>query len=55
MRLRSTECVCIFFEGVWSPSCASFALRRVAADHKMNFPEETIRTVIKNFYADDCL
>ena len=43
------------FGGVWSPSCASFALRRVAADHKMNFPEETIRTVLKNFYADDCL
>ena len=43
------------FGGVWSPSCASFALRRVAVDHKMNFPEETIRTVLKNFYADDCL
>ena len=43
------------FGGVWSPSCASFALRRVAADHKMNFPEGTIRTVLKNFYADDCL
>ena len=43
------------FGGVWSPSCASFALRRVAADHKMNFPEETIQTVLKNFYAEDCL
>ena len=45
----------LLFGGVWSPSCASFALRRVAADHKMNFPEETIRTVLKNLYADDCL
>ena len=43
------------FGGVWSPSCASFALRRVAVDQKMNFPEETIQTVLKNFYADDCL
>ena len=43
------------FGGVWSPSCASFALRRVAADHTMNFPEETIRTVLKNFYADHSL
>lgn len=41
--------------GVWSPSCASFALRRVADDHRMDFPEETIQTVLKNFYADDCL
>ena len=30
------------FGGVWSLSCASFALRRVAADHKMDFPEEII-------------
>jgi len=43
------------FGGVWSPSCASFALRRVADDHRMDFPEETIQTVLKNFYADDCL
>ena len=41
--------------GVWSPSCASFALRRVADKHRMDFPEETIQTVLKNFYADDCL
>ena len=43
------------FGGVWSPGCASFALRRVADDHRMDFPEETIQTVLKNFYADDCL
>ena len=43
------------FGGVWSPSCASFALRRVANDHRMDFPEETIQAVLKNFYADDCL
>ena len=43
------------FGGVWSPSCASFALRRVANDHRKDFPEETIQAVLKNFYADDCL
>ena len=43
------------FGGVWSPSCASFALRRVAEDHRTDFPDETIQTVLKNFYADDCL
>ena len=43
------------FGGAWSPRCASFALRRVAHDQRMNFPEETLQTVLKNFYADDCL
>ena len=43
------------FGGVWSPSCASFALRRVADDHRKDFPEETIQAVLKNFYADDSL
>lgn len=27
----------------------------MAADHIMDFPEENIRTVLENFYADDCL
>ena len=35
------------FGGVWSPSCASFALRHVANDHRMDFPKE--------FNAADCL
>ena len=43
------------FGGVWHPSHGSFALRHVAHDHRMNFPEETLQTVLKNFYADDCL
>ena len=43
------------FGGVWTPRCASFTLRRAVADHKIDFPEETIRTVLENFYADDCL
>ena len=43
------------FGGVWIPSCASFALRCVAEDHRTDFPNETIQTVLKKFYADDCL
>lgn len=27
----------------------------MAEDRRMHFPEETIRTVLKNFYADDSL
>lgn len=43
------------FGGVWSSNCASFASRHMAEDRRMHFPEETIRTVLKNFYADDSL
>ena len=43
------------FGGVLRPSCASFALMRMADDHRKDFPEETIQAVLKNFYADDCL
>ena len=43
------------FGGVWSPSYASFALRRVVHDNRMDFPEVTLQAVLKNFYADDCL
>jgi len=42
------------FEGIWSPSCANFAIRSVALDHMEDFAEETTRTLPENFYADDC-
>ena len=38
-----------------SPSCANFAVRKTAEDHKADFDEEMINTVNKNFYVDDCL
>ena len=39
-----------------SPSCANFAVRKTAEDHKADFDEEIINnTVNKNFYVDDCL
>ena len=43
------------FGGVWSPSCANYALRRTAEDHRDDFDTETTTTVLENFYADDCL
>ena len=43
------------FGAASSPSCANFALRRVAEDHKTEFDVETIRTVKRNFYVDDCV
>ena len=42
------------FGATSSPSCASFALQKTAEDHKDEFDEETINTVKKNFYVDDC-
>lgn len=43
------------FGGISSPSCANYALKRTAADNKADFSHETIRTVERNFYVDDCL
>ena len=43
------------FGGVWSPSCANFALKHTAQDNIDEYDEETVRTVDRNFYVDDCL
>jgi len=43
------------FGGTWSPSCASYALRRTAEDHKSEFHEQVIDAVYNSFYVDDCL
>jgi len=43
------------FGGVWSPSCASFALLRTADDNVSDFPDEIICCVHRNFYVDDFL
>ena len=43
------------FGGVWSPSCANYALRRVVYDHGVNYDSEVCSTVLNNFYVDDCL
>ena len=43
------------FGGVWSPSCASYALKKAAEDLSDRFDPETIKTIDKNFYVDNCL
>ena len=37
------------------PSCASFSLKRTALDNQGELDTETIETVSRNFYVDDCL
>ena len=43
------------FRATSSPSCANFCLRKAAQDWTGHFSDETIKTVLKNFYVDDCL
>ena len=43
------------FGGVWSPSCASFALLRTADDNRSEFPQKIVDCVQRNFYVDDFL
>ena len=43
------------FGATSSPSCASFCLKKMASDNQGEFDEETITTVDRNFYVDDCL
>jgi hypothetical protein len=43
------------FGATSSPSCASFSLRKTANDNKEDFDIETVNTVLRNFYVDDCL
>ena len=43
------------FGATSSPSCAGFCLRKVAEEFKDEFSPETIETIRKNFYVDDCL
>ena len=43
------------FGGASWPSCSNFALKRTAEDNKAEFDPQTVETVKKNFYVDDCL
>ena len=43
------------FRATSSPSCASFSLKKTASDNQGEFDVETINTVNRNFYVDDCL
>lgn len=43
------------FGGVWSPSCANYALQQVTKDFQETYPEIVLNTILYNFYVDDCL
>ncbi|XP_032226970.1 uncharacterized protein LOC116610275 [Nematostella vectensis] len=43
------------FGCVSSPSCANYALKKTAEDHKADYHPSVIQAVEKSFYVDDCL
>ena len=43
------------FRCVSSPSCANYALQKTVDDNAKHFDEDTIQTVRRNFFVDDCL
>lgn len=43
------------FGATSSPSCTNFCLKKTAHENREKFHAETIKTVEKNFYVDDCL
>jgi hypothetical protein len=43
------------FGATSSPSCAGFCLRKTADEFESEFDPETIETIRRNFYVDDCL
>lgn len=43
------------FGGIYSPSCANFALKKTAEDNRDDFSDLTGSTVERDFYVDDCL
>ena len=43
------------FGATSSASCANFALRKTAEDNRPRFSPEVLKTVLNNFYVDDCL
>ncbi len=43
------------FGGIWSPSCATFAMQKVTEDNASSFADDVKRAVRRNFYVDDLL
>ena len=43
------------FGGVWSASCANFALQKMVRDNNDDFDPLAVSTIARNFYVDDCL
>lgn len=43
------------FGATSSPSCWNFALKKTAIDSLEKYPEDVSKTIMRNFYVDDCL
>ena len=43
------------FGGVWSASCANFALQKMVRDNNDDFDPLAVSTIARNVYVDDCL
>ena len=54
-QLKTLRMKAHLFGGVWSPSCANYALQKAAEEHSHMYSTEVISTVLRNFYVDDCL
>lgn len=53
--LEEYKMVVHIFGSTSSPRCANFGLRQFAKDERDEFNSETISTVLRNVYVDDCL
>ena len=54
-RLKEYRMTVHLFGAASSPSCANFAMRRNAEDHKHEFSPDVANTILRKFYVDDCL
>lgn len=54
-ELEEYKMVMHIFGATSSPSCANFALQQCARDNVGKFNTETVTTVFRKFYVDDCL
>lgn len=53
--LQTLRMTAHIFGGVWSLSCANYALQKVVEEYRNMYSEEVLNTVLRNFYVDDCL
>ncbi|KAJ8352164.1 hypothetical protein SKAU_G00236400 [Synaphobranchus kaupii] len=53
--LHDYKMVVHLFGATSSPSCANFTLRQTAEDGRGTSSPSTVKTVLNNFYVDDCL
>jgi hypothetical protein len=54
-QLKTYRMKAHLFGEIWSPSCANFALQKVAEEFSDHFPEDVTSIIRRSFYVDDCL